>query len=115
MAPCDTLKQDAEQAREQAENSLKETKDDLGDALTDTGKALGICTAVIGTAVGSGGLLGAIAVGLTAGEACIDGIWEAATSWCEVRESVGEAGDASQTAKDAQAAYLACLNDHKRT
>ncbi len=114
MAPCDTLKDAAEQAREQAEDSLKDTKNDVGDALADTGKALGICTAVIGTAAASG-ILGAIAVGLTAGEACIDGIWDAATSWCEVRESVGDARDASGAAKDAQAAYLACLNDHKRT
>jgi hypothetical protein len=114
MAPCDPLKDAAELAREQAEAALKETKDDVGEALADTGKALGICTAVIGTAAGSG-ILGAIAVGLTAGEACIDGIWDAATSWCEVRESIGDAGEAGQAAKDAQAAYLACLNDHKRT
>lgn len=114
MAACDTLADAAQQAREQAEEAARATKDDVLDAWGDTRKAVATCGAIIGGAIATGGLAG-IAVGLAGGEACIGGLWDAATSWCDARESGGEAGAAAEAAKDAQAAYLACLNDHKRS
>lgn len=109
MAPCDTLADAAEQAREQAEEAATEVKDEVEDAWDDTRKATQACVAAVG------GFAVNIGLGLLATPTCLEGVWEAVTSWCEVREAGGDAGEAAKAAKEAQAAYLACLSDHKRT
>ncbi|MGB3827811.1 MAG: hypothetical protein WA962_03470 [Ornithinimicrobium sp.] len=113
MAACDSLAEVAEQAREEAEEAAKETKDEVLDAWGETRKAVATCGAIIGGSIATGGLAG-IGIGLAGGEACIGGLWDAATSWCDAREAAGEASDAAQAATNAQGEYLKCLNDHKR-
>lgn len=108
MAACDTLRDEARDARRDVEDAATQTKEDLHEAREDTGKAIALC------ATTAGGFAAGIAAGIATTPACLGGIWEAATSWCDARDSGRSALAATTAAKDAQAAYLACLNDHKR-
>lgn len=107
-ADCSTLRDEARDARREAETTTTDTKEDLHEAREDTGKAIALC------ATTAGGFAAGLAAGIATTPACLGGIWEAVTSWCDVRDSGKEAVDAAEAAADAQTAYLACLNDHKR-
>ena len=106
---CAALRDEARDARRDAEQAATETKESLQEARDDTGKAIGLC------AITAGGFAAGLAAGLASTPACLSGIWEAATSWCDVRDSGKEAVDATAAAAEAQRAYLDCLNDHKRS
>ncbi len=108
MAPCDTLRDAARDARRDAEDAAEETKEALQEAKKETGKAIGLCSA------SAAAFAAGIAAGIATTPACLVGIWDAATSWCDVRDSGRDAVEETAAAKDAQAAYLACLNEHKR-
>lgn len=109
MAACDTLADEAKVARQKADEAGDATQEEFSEAWHETRKATGACAAAIG------GFSVNIGLGLLAAPTCIEGIWDAVTSWCDVRESAETAGEEVAAAAEAQAAYLACLNDHKRT
>lgn len=108
MAACDALAEEAEAARERAEEAASETKDELQEARTDTLQAISVC------GVAAGGFAAGLAAGIAAAPACLATAWEAVTSWCDVRESGRSTGEAAKEASAAQTAYLACLNNHKK-
>ena len=68
-----------------------------------------------GVLAAAGALAANIGLGLLATPNCVESVWEAVTSWCEVREAGKDATEAAEAAADVQAEYLICLNDHKRS